>query len=75
MNFPVIFRTIRHLKVKQVIYQIRNRIYKPKYRNCFAPECNALEFNAEPIPRAISVHGNEFTFLNLTQGFVHWNDV
>ena len=75
MNFPIIFRTIRHLKVKQVFYQIKNRIYKAKYRNCSAPECIALEFAAEFIPRPLSVQGDEFTFLNLSQRFVSWNDV
>lgn len=75
MDLLIIFRTICHLKVKQVIYQIWNRLYKVKYHRYCAPEYSMLEFAIEPISRASSVQGEEFTFLNLTQRFIHWNDV
>ena len=75
MNIPLFFRTIRHLKLKQVVYQLKNRIFPSKYVYYASPTCNKLVMTSMPVSRPISLKGNQFSFLNLTQDFTDWNDV
>lgn len=75
MNIPLLFRTIRHLKLKQVVYQLKNRIFPSKYVYYASPTCNKLVMMSMPVSRPISLKGNQFSFLNLTKDFTDWNDV
>lgn len=75
MNYGLLFRTVRHLKPTQVIFQVKNRLIKPAYKAYDAPSFNVqvLGFRAEPIAKYKCLEGNVFTFLNLAHEFAGWN--
>lgn len=73
MNYRLVFRTIRHLKLKQILYQVKNRIYKSNYVHYSAPIRDAKEFVTNPIDRCSSVDKELFTFLNKSHRFSDWN--
>lgn len=73
MDFGLIFRTVRHLKTTQVVYQVLNRVHKPRYRQYSAPKHEALTLLTPPIPRYKSLDGDVFSFLNLDHKFTDWN--
>lgn len=75
MNYGIILRTIRHLKLKQLFYQVKNRVCKVKYLPLSAPAHGPVEFQTEPIPRFQSKEGQIFTFLNQSHSFTNWNFV
>lgn len=72
MKFGLIFRTVRHLKTTQVVYQVLNRVHKPSYRDYSAPKHEALKLLTEPITRYNSLDGDVFTFLNMGHKFNGW---
>ncbi len=74
MNIPLILRTVKHLKLTQVIYQVKNRLIKPAYVALEAPTVDIPNgLKTEPIARYNSWDGNQFTFLNLGHAFAGWN--
>lgn len=73
MNFPLLLRTVKHLRPTQVFYQVKNRLVKAKYVPLSAPAVKGSGFKTEPIPRYKSLEGNRFTFLNLEHEYVGWN--
>lgn len=73
MNFGLLFRTISHLKPIQIAYQLRNRIYHPGYRQIDRTSNRQLRVD-KPIGKPVSYQKGQFTFLNLTSPFRHWND-
>lgn len=75
MNYGLLFRTVRHLKPTQVIFQVKNRLIKPAYKAYDAPSFNVQVsgFRAEPIAKYKCLESNVFTFLNLAHEFAGWN--
>lgn len=73
MNYKLLFHTIRHLRPKQVFYQLWYRFYKPSYQIIEAPVFQIPKLQTAPIPRYRSLEGNVFTFLNLSHEFSGWN--
>jgi len=74
MNYPLLFRTVKHLKPAQVIYQVKNRLIKPAYVSFEAPVIEVANgLKTEPIARYNSWDGEHFTFLNLKHEFAGWN--
>lgn len=74
MNYPLLFRTIRHLKLTQMFYQVKFRLVKPAYVAFEAPGIEVPRgLKTEPIARYASVNGKQFTFLNLEHEFAGWN--
>lgn len=73
MNISLLFNTVIHLKLKQIYYQIKYRLYKAKYKQLNCERCNQLVFS-EFIPKYNSLSGRQFTFLNLSKKFISWND-
>ena len=74
MNFSLLLRTVRHLKLRQAVYQVYYRLMKPSYKSLEAPKISSVNgLKAEPIPRYSSLGGDMFTFLNLTHPFAGWN--
>lgn len=74
MNFPLLFHTLSHLKVRQILYQLKNRLVKDKYRDLFRPhevQCPCL---TSFIPKNKSCSDHVFSFLNLSSPFSSWND-
>lgn len=74
MNIPLLFRTIIHLKPKQVVFQIKNRLMKVRYTDKIAKsaitECRTVSF----IFKYDSCKNYEFSFLNITDIFRSWNN-
>ncbi len=75
MNIGLIIRTVRHLKITQVVHQILYRLHKPKYVAIEAPLVGERPagFKTEPIARWTCIEGKVFTFLNLKHEFAGWN--
>ena len=74
MNYPLLLRTVKHLKPTQVFYQVKNRLIKPAYVALEAPEIEVpFRLKTEAIARYTSWDGNQFTFLNLEHEFAGWN--
>ena len=77
MNFPLIYRTVKHLKPTQVFYQVKYRLKKPAYVAKEAPTDGSLfqapRLKTEPIPKYKCVKSETFLFLNLEHEFACWN--
>lgn len=75
MNYGRLFRTVKHLKLKQVVYQVRNRLIKPAFKayDSSSFEINASGFRTAPIVKYTCLTGNLFTFLNLSHEFSGWD--
>lgn len=67
--------TVEHLKPTQVVYQVKNRLVKKRYKPYEAPKHDRVRLSTEPIPRFKGVEGKTFTFLNLSHDFSDWNFV
>ncbi len=73
MNFPLLFHTLSHLRLKQVVYQLKYRLIKAKYRHCIASEVQTVKM----LPWIDKLHchnGEQFCFLNIQDKFTSWND-
>ena len=73
MNCGLLFRTVRHLRLAQVVYQVKNRLIKPAYKAYEAPDFTIPGFKTKPIAKYTSLKGLIFTFLNLKHEFSGWN--
>lgn len=73
MNFSLIFRTIRHLCWRQAVWQVINRVYKPRLQQMPAPKHRHCLL-VEPIPRMECRVHDTFSFLNISDTFRGWND-
>jgi len=73
MKVKLLLHTIAHLKPTQIVYQIKNRLIKPTYKDYV---CNQTkEVAVIPfINKYKCLENNRFTFLNLTDTFSSWND-
>lgn len=74
MNYSLIFRTVVHLKATQVVFQIKNRLTKPKLRSVASPASTRPTTAEASIGKAASLDNGIFTFLNLSSAFKGWND-
>lgn len=77
MNYRLLWNTVKHLKPKQVFYQVKYRLKKPAYVALEAP-INGSKFQVPslkttPIPKYKCVEGEKFNFLNLEHEFAGWN--
>ena len=79
----LIAHTVKYLKWQQVVYQIKNKLFKVKNLEVFKDENLSffpLTFNELPIVTDVLQHENNtytYTFLNLTHTFennVFWNE-
>ncbi len=74
MKFGLLFRTVRHLRWRQVFWQVMSRVRKVKYVCMEAPVHGACRLRAVPIPRYVCRDGERFCFLNVEDVFHGWND-
>lgn len=76
MNYSLIFNTVKHLKCKQIAYQVLYRLIKPEYKFEKAPTCIPQSTMLSVFPcKGYCSSGNSFTFLNLSKNFDNWNDI
>lgn len=67
--------TIKSLKPTQILYQIKNRVIKHKYK-CLDHIFHKKSCNIqEPISKKISVKGSNLEFLNISATFTSWNEI
>ena len=76
MNCRLLWNTIKYLKVRQILFQVMNRVHKPAYKVYdlpFAVDDLPKGLKTEPIARYKCLEGSTFTFLNLEHEFAGWN--
>ena len=73
MDYGLLFRTVNHLKVTQVFYQVKNRLKKPAYVLSVAPRFVIPKLKTDPLPKFKCSEGDTFTFLNLEHQFAGWD--
>ena len=73
MNYGLLFRTLRHLKPTQVLYQVKKRLVKPAYRSLESPFIPGVALKTDPVPKFPSCRGSVFSFLNLEHEFSGWD--
>lgn len=76
MKIGLVWRTVKYLRIKQIVYQLKYRIIKRKLSSsvCTAFKTRELIMVA-PIVKYACYDGDEkFTFLNINQKMTSWND-
>ena len=74
MNYRLLFSTIRHLKIKQLLYQVWNRLSKTKYEHLISYATVCPAFTCKPVNKARVSTGHEFFFLNVSSYFTSWSE-
>lgn len=74
MKFFRLVRTLSYMKSIQVIYQLKHRVYRPKYKEIVAPNSVTLKVE-KGLASANIFKDNSFSFLNRTISFgkIDWN--
>ena len=73
MNFKLLYDTVSHLKIKQIVYQVIYRILRVKYRDYNISDFSFGTFTP-CISRYACCENDNFEFLNLNKQFSGWND-
>lgn len=77
-RLKLLYHTLQHLRLRQIVYQFwrRMRPVDRQRRRLSPPECRGQYLEGVPaIPRPISWHGGEFTFINRSKAFASWRDM
>lgn len=73
MNFLLILRTVVHLKPTQLVFQVKGRLSKSKYKSLdfrgTIETCSCVPF----IPKYRCLKNDTFSFLNISDTFSSWN--
>lgn len=73
MNIELLVRTVCHLKLKQIAFQVHYRLVKPMFKLKSCPiDTGNIHFH-KFIPKWKSFDGATFTFLNIEDSFHDWN--
>ena len=76
MNFFILYSTIRHLKFKQIVYQILYRLKRPQYKKYELGHSKTAINNICLFPfKYKSLCAEGFKFLNIQDCFTDWNDI
>lgn len=74
MNLKLIIHTLRHLQLRQVCYQVRYRLQKPKFV-AYRVTTDVVRCNVtKGVDRYICCEGEKLNFLNITDDFRGWAD-
>lgn len=73
MKLKLLLHTVSHLKMTQLLHQVKYRLVKPAYVALEAPAVRCLRLKAEPVPRYTCLAGERFSFLNLEHEFAGWD--
>lgn len=75
MRLILLFHTLRHLRLSQLLYQVWYRIYRPRYVPT-EEHCLVCLPNIKPFPRKEKSYTNGiFSFISLSGRFTHWQDI
>lgn len=76
-----LLHTIIHLRPTQIIYQLRRKIIKPRFKilsfkgfENINENIKPLKQKTSPIPKPRCIEGDTFTFLNIASPFTKWDD-
>lgn len=73
MKVKLLLHTVEHLKPTQIVFQIKNRLIKPTYKDYISNQ--SKEVTVIPfINKYTCLNGDKLTFLNLSDTFSSWND-
>lgn len=75
MDITRLLRTVSHLRLRQIVYQIYYRLFPPCFRTQTAPEPTAALRMTEWIPKPESLRDDGFEFLNIPDSFRSWTDI
>lgn len=74
MNLKLLVHTLRHLRLRQVCYQVRYRLQKPRFVahrvTTDVVRCNVTK----GVDRYLCCEGEKLNFLNITDDFKGWTD-
>lgn len=74
MNLKLLIHTLRHLRLRQVCYQVRYRLQKPKYAECLmnrdVVRCELVEW----VEKWACCDGDSMDFINIRDVFKGWDD-
>ena len=70
-----LFRTLKYLRPKQILYKIWYKIHRPSYTCYIAPDVPKRQFRYGFICKPTSLTDEGFVFLNIPSVFKGWNDV
>ena len=74
MNLRLLIHTLRHLRLRQVCYQVRYRLQKPRFVahrvTTDVVRCNVTK----GVDRYLCCEGEKLNFLNITDDFRGWTD-
>lgn len=72
MNYKLVFETVRHLKPTQLYYQLRHRLFHPRFRPCVSP-IDRVQVQIVPfIEKPLCQEGNSMEFLHIRDTFQSW---
>lgn len=74
MNLSLLFNTLSHLRIRQILYQLKYRFVKEKYKDLKCPMDVPYPVLTPFISKYKSLSDNTFSFLNLSSSFSSWND-
>ncbi len=74
MNLKLLFHTLRHLRLRQICYQVRYRLLKPKFVEhritADVVRCDVVEW----VEKYCCCDGKRLNFLNISDDFRGWSD-
>ena len=73
-TFSKYINTLVHLRPVQIWYQLRNRVWRPRYRSLASPAVDSGLRLCDPVAKPSSCDGDIFTFLNVSDTFTRWDD-
>lgn len=75
MNVPLLFHTLKHLRVKQLLYQCWYRLHKHRLVNVDCPFDIKRKWWVESVVKPISLLSDDsFDFVNIRSCFTGWNE-
>ncbi len=74
MSISLLLHTLSHLRLRQVVYQLKYRFIKAKYHEYVAPKVQTVKMKS-CIEKQHCYNNEQFCFLNIQARFTSWNDV
>lgn len=73
MRCSLLWHTVRHLRPRQIGYQLAYRLHRPKYAERRCPAGVGADC-IPPVAKPVCHEGETFRFLDIRSPFVSWND-
>ncbi len=74
MNVSLLIHTLKHLRIEQIVYQVRYRMFRPTLMEQSPPKQVTTSYFPNYIKKIGCINElDEFTFLNISDSFSSWN--